>query len=99
MQTRIQDSSPFSSYARECGEAVNALSNVVQFRAYGKEFGLASSFGLTDGNETFLFRWSVGRGVYRDLHGYTLGYRQAYPYPYPGETHTHEQGMGICCGF
>jgi hypothetical protein len=44
-----------SIYARECGEAVDALANVDQLRAYRKEFALASSFGLTDGNEAFLF--------------------------------------------
>jgi len=43
-----------SIYTRECREAVDALTNVVQFYAYGKEFALASSFGLTDSNETFL---------------------------------------------
>ena len=40
-------------HTRECGDAVDALTNVVQFRAYGKEFALAGSFGLADGNETF----------------------------------------------
>ena len=45
----------FSIYAHECGETDNALTNVVQFYAYGKEFALASSSGLTDGKETFLF--------------------------------------------
>jgi hypothetical protein len=36
-----------SIYTRECGEAVDAPTNVVQFCACGKEFALASSFGLT----------------------------------------------------
>ena len=39
----------------------------VQFRAYGKEFALAGSFGLTDGNEMFLFGciilWIVPSGT------------------------------------
>ena len=48
-----------SVYTRECGEAVHALTNVLQFRAYGTEFGLASSIGLTDGNETFLFSFRI----------------------------------------
>ena len=42
-------------YAREYREAIDALTNVVQFRAYGKEFTLANGFGLTNGNETFPF--------------------------------------------
>jgi hypothetical protein len=33
--------------------------NVVQFRAYGKEFALTSSIGLTNGNETFLINCSI----------------------------------------
>ena len=38
---------------RECGDAVDALTNVVQFRAYEKELALAGSFGLTDGMKRF----------------------------------------------
>ena len=43
-----------SIYTRERGEAADAPTNTVQFRVYGKEFTLASSFGLTDGNKTLL---------------------------------------------
>ena len=39
---------------REGGEA-DALTYLVQFRAYGKASALASSVGLTDGDDTFLF--------------------------------------------
>jgi hypothetical protein len=69
-----------SIYTRECGEAVDALTNGVQFCAYGNEFGLASSIGLTDGDEAFLFSCRIrriapsgtdeggqGRGVGRDV--------------------------------
>ena len=63
--------------ARECGEAVDALTSVVQFRAYGKEFALASSIGLTDGNETFLFscriRWSAPSGTNESSQGWGAG--------------------------
>ena len=66
-----------SIYTRERREAVDALTNVIQLRAYRKEFGLASSGGLTNGNETLLFNcrirppgtneggegWGVGRDV------------------------------------
>ena len=50
-------------YARECGEAIDALTNDVQFRAHGNEFGLASSIGLTDGDEAFPFRCRIRRIV------------------------------------
>ena len=54
-----------SIYTRECDEAGDTLTNVVQFGAHGKEFVFASGFGLTDGNETFLFncriRWISAR--------------------------------------
>jgi hypothetical protein len=40
-------------------EAVDALTNVDQFRAYRKEFVFASSFGLTDGNEMFLSTFRI----------------------------------------
>ena len=45
----------------ECGRAVDELSNIVQFPAYGREFPLASTFGLTGGNETFLFNGRIRR--------------------------------------
>ena len=45
----------FSIYIRESSEAVNVLTNVVQFRAYGKDFVLASGVGLTDSDEMFPF--------------------------------------------
>ena len=66
-----------STHTRERGEAVDALTNIVLFRrVYGKEFGLASCFGLTDGNETFLFsgraRWiAPSRGVLTKLSAFT----------------------------
>ena len=45
----------------------DVLTNVVQFCAYGNEFALASSFGLTNGNEMFLFscriRWIAPSGM------------------------------------
>jgi hypothetical protein len=48
-------------YTRVCGEAVDALTNVDQFRAYRKEFVFASSFGLTDGNEMILSTFRIRR--------------------------------------
>ena len=51
-----RDTRFLSIYAREYGKAVDVLTNVVQFHTYGKHFVLASSFGLTNGNEIFLFR-------------------------------------------
>ena len=50
-----------SIYTCECGEAVDVLTNVVQFHAYGKKFTLAGSFGLTDGNEMFLSGCGIRR--------------------------------------
>ena len=54
-------------YTRECSKAVDELTNVVQFQADGEEFALASGFGLTDGNETFLsscrVRWIASSGT------------------------------------
>ena len=44
-----------SVYACECGKAVDALTEVVQFRTHGKEVVLASSLGLTNRNEMCLF--------------------------------------------
>ena len=56
-----------SIYTRECREAIDALTNVGQFRAYGKDFALTRCFGLTDGNETLLFgcrsRWIAPSGT------------------------------------
>ena len=49
-----------SIYTRECGEVVGTrLTSVVHFRAYGKEVVFASSVGLTDDNETFLFNHRI----------------------------------------
>ena len=52
-----------SIYTRERGEAVDALTNILQLHAYAREFALASSVTLTDGNEMFLIgcgiRWIV----------------------------------------
>jgi hypothetical protein len=63
--------------ARECGEPVDALTNIVQFRTYGKEFTLASNFDLTDGNETFLFscriRWMAPSGTNEGGQGWGVG--------------------------
>ena len=50
-----------SIYMRECGEGIDAPTNVDQFRTDGKEVGLASGFGLTDGNEMWLFTCGSGR--------------------------------------
>jgi len=66
-----------SIYTREYGEAIDALTDVIQFRAYGREFGLASSLGLTDGNEVFLFgcriRWVVPSGTNEGGQGWSVG--------------------------
>ena len=60
-----------------CREAVDALTNVVQFRAYGKEFALANGNGLTDGNEPFLFscgiRWITPSGTNEGGQGWGVG--------------------------
>ena len=52
-----------SVYACESVEAFDAMTNVVERRAYGKKFG----FGLTNGNETCLFtrriRWITPSGT------------------------------------
>ena len=51
-------------YMHECHEAVDALTNVVQLRTYGKEFALASSCGLTNGNEMLpIYRYSRIRWI------------------------------------
>ena len=42
------------SHSGHCGGAIDVLTDAVQFHTYGKEFALASSFGLTGGNEPFL---------------------------------------------
>jgi hypothetical protein len=66
-----------SIYTRECGEAVDTLANVVQFRAHRKEFALAGSFGLTNGNETFLFsrksRWIAPSSTNEGSQGWGVG--------------------------
>jgi hypothetical protein len=44
-----------------CGKAVDALTNVDQFRANGKEFTPTNSIGLTNGDEMFPFSCRVRR--------------------------------------
>ena len=66
-----------SIYTCECGEAVDTLTNVIQFRAYRKEFALARNFGLTDGNEKFLLsynvRWMAASGTNEGGQGWDVG--------------------------
>ena len=66
-----------SIYMRECGEVIDALTNVAQFHADGKEFALARCFGLTDGNETLLFscriRWIAPSGTNEGGDGRDVG--------------------------
>lgn len=67
----------FSIYACECGEDVDTPTNGVQLRTHQNEFGLASSFDLTDGDEIFLFsfriRWIVLSGMNEGIKGWGKG--------------------------
>ena len=68
-----------SVYTRECRKAVDALTNVVQLRTYGKEFALASSCGLTNGNEMLpiyrysRIRWIMSSGTNQGGQGWGIG--------------------------
>ena len=62
---------------RECREAVDMLTNGVQFHAYGQEVALASSFGTADGKETLRCscksRWIAWSGPNEGGQGWDVG--------------------------
>ena len=66
-----------SFYTRERGEAVDALTNILQLHAYEREFALASSVTLADSNETFLtgcgIRWIAPSGTNEGSEGWGVG--------------------------
>ena len=66
-----------SVYPRKCSEAADAFTNDGQSCAYRKEFALASSFGLTDGNEMFPLncrsRWIAPSGTNEGGQGWGIG--------------------------